>query len=236
MWRSLQATGDRQQATRRLRDRIPPMTTAATHPSRCREARPSEFPSLCKCLSHAFEDDPIAVFLFPNARTRCGRLASFYRQVLPMLAGHGAVYTEPELRGAAVWQAPSPPRPGPVGELLGTLAMLLALRTSSLRARQLSRVVARCHPRTPHWYLAILGTNPAEQGRGIGSILMAPVLERCDAEGLPAYLESSKRENIPFYQRHGFSLTGELQIEAGPTLWPMLRNPRSPVVSERPTG
>ncbi len=199
------------------------MTNGATQSPR--EAHPGEFPSLCECLSRAFEDDPISAFLFPNPRSRRRRLAGFYRLVLPILAAHGAVYTEPELRGAAAWQAPSPPRPGRIGALLGALAMMSALRTASGRAQQLSRVVIRSHPRKPHWYLGILGTNPADQGRGIGSILMGPVLERCDAEGLPAYLESSKRENIPFYQRHGFRVTGELKIEGGPTLWPMLRTP-----------
>ena len=212
------------------------MTTDPTRPARPREALPAEFASLCECLSRAFEDDPVSVFLFPNSRSRRRRLMSFYRMVLPLLAGHGAVYTDPELRGAAAWQAPSPPKPGRVAELIGSLAMLSTLRTASPRALQLARVVARSHPRKPHWYLGILGTNPADQGSGIGSSLMAPVLERCDAEGLPAYLESSKRENIPFYQRHGFQLTGELQIEGGPTLWPMLRAPRRPVDEARAIG
>ena len=50
----------------------------------------------------------------------------------------------------------------------------------------------RRHPREPHHYLALIGTDPAHQGRGIGTALLEPVLARCDAEGLPAYLESSK--------------------------------------------
>ena len=38
--------------------------------------------------------------------------------------------------------------------------------------------------------------------------VLAPVLERCDAEGVPAYLESSKESNVSFYRRHGFDVTG----------------------------
>jgi GNAT superfamily N-acetyltransferase len=201
------------------------MTNSETPPSRSREASRSELPALCDCLSRAFEDDPISVFLFPHERSRTRRLAGFYRLVLPILAGHGAIYTEPELRGAAAWQAPSPPRPGLIGGFLGALALVASLRTASRRAQQLSRVVMRSHPRKPHWYLGILGTNPGDQGQGIGSTLMEPVLARCDAEALPAYLESSKRENIPFYERHGFRVTGELRIDGGPALWPMLRSP-----------
>ena len=73
----------------------------------------------------------------------------------------------------------------------------------------------------------MLGTEPASQGKGIGSALMQPILDRCDSEGLPAYLESSKDTNIPFYSRHGFEVTGEIKIgKDGPMVWPMWRTPK----------
>jgi len=44
------------------------------------------------------------------------------------------------------------------------------------------------HPHDPsHWYLFILGTEPAAQGRGLGSALLARVLARVDAERMPVY-------------------------------------------------
>lgn len=73
----------------------------------------------------------------------------------------------------------------------------------------------------------MLGTRTALQGKGIGSALLEPVLERCDAQGMPAYLESSKYSNIAFYNRHGFEVTGEIPLPlGGPVVWPMRRNPR----------
>ena len=106
------------------------------------------------------------------------------------------------------------------------LGMLAPLRGSMSRAISLDQIVSGARPTTPHWYLAILGTEPALQGRGVGSALLAPVLARCDDEDLPAYLESSKAENVPFYERHGFRGMGELQVPEGPSLWPMVREPR----------
>ena len=84
----------------------------------------------------------------------------------------------------------------------------------------------KVHPREPHWYLAILGTDPPEQGKGVGGSLMTPVLERCDRAGLGAYLESSKPENLPYYERFGFRVTGQFDMPKGPPMWPMWREPR----------
>jgi GNAT superfamily N-acetyltransferase len=88
----------------------------------------------------------------------------------------------------------------------------------------------RHHPvRPPHWYLAVLGAEPASQGKGLGSAVLAPVLEQCDADGVGAYLESSKERNIDFYARHGFRVSEELRLGGarGPRLWGMWREPRS---------
>ena len=87
-------------------------------------------------------------------------------------------------------------------------------------------VIDRHHLREPHYYLAVLGTEPEKQGKGFGAAMLAPVLDRCDAEGALAYLESSKERNIPFYERHGFVVQETLQLPDGPPLWPMIREPR----------
>ena len=85
------------------------------------------------------------------------------------------------------------------------------------------------HPRQPHWYLATLGTAVEQQGKGVGSALMRPVLEHCDAEGIPCYLESSKERNVPFYRRHGFEVVEEVPLPGdGPMLWTMWREPTAP--------
>jgi ribosomal protein S18 acetylase RimI-like enzyme len=103
--------------------------------------------------------------------------------------------------------------------------MLRVLRRSVRRAQMLEHAIHAARPRGPHWYLATLGTDPGHQGCGVGSSLIDPVLRRADASALPAYLESSKEENIPFYQRHGFRVTQELTVPGGPTLWSMQRDP-----------
>ena len=83
------------------------------------------------------------------------------------------------------------------------------------------------HPTEPHYYLEVLGTRKDGQSKGIGSSVINAVLERCDEEGVPAYLESSNPRNIPFYARHGFESTDEIVCGKGaPTVTAMWRDPR----------
>ena len=112
----------------------------------------------------------------------------------------------------------------------------LVLRGRARAGLELGRTLEAVHERRPHWYLAIVGTDPVHQGHGIGSALLAPVLEQCDREGSLAYLESSKEVNIRFYERHGFEVTQEVRIPGGPVMWPMLRIPRAGVRSESAEG
>jgi GNAT superfamily N-acetyltransferase len=147
-----------------------------------------------------------------------------------MLAGKlpgGFVYTDDERSGAALWAAPGKWRTSPAEDLRIATAFADPRLWSRgpLVARGLFEV-ERAHPADPpHFYLATLGVVPELQGQGLGSRLMRPVLDLCDREGVPAYLESSKESNIAFYARHGFRVIRELGLPRGPTMYAMWREP-----------
>jgi predicted GNAT family N-acyltransferase len=56
-------------------------------------------------------------------------------------------------------------------------------------------------------------------------MLLREVLQRCDRDRTPAYLEATSPENVRLYRRHGFEVTGEICLPDGPSLWPMWRAP-----------
>jgi GNAT superfamily N-acetyltransferase len=82
------------------------------------------------------------------------------------------------------------------------------------------------HPQEAHWYLPLIGVDPAHQGQGIGSALLSQALSPCDGQRLPAYLEATSPGNIRFYQRHGFEALGSIQVADSPPVVPMRRNPK----------
>jgi GNAT superfamily N-acetyltransferase len=178
-------------------------------------------------LQAAFWDDPLMAWLLPDEASRSRRAARLFRGLLrnwfvPMRT----TWTTADQQGAAMWAPPGYWRIPILAQLPSLPSMLGSLGGRALKAGQLMALIERHHPREHHWYLAVLGTNPPAQGKGIGSALMEPVLARCDEEGLPAYLESSKESNIPFYGRHGFEVTGELSVPGGPVIYAMRREPR----------
>lgn len=189
------------------------------------EAGRRDFRSASQCLAEAFFDDPVSAYLFPNLDIRMDRLQKMYLFVLRRFSPHGVVYIENSIYGAAVWQAPSPPKLSFFQEWTSLFPLMWSLRGALSRLRMVGDTLTRVHIHEPHWYLAAIGTRPPHQGRGIGSSLIIPILRRCDASKLPAYLESSNEANIPFYENHGFRVTGELVVPGGPTLWAMLREP-----------
>jgi ribosomal protein S18 acetylase RimI-like enzyme len=99
-------------------------------------------------------------------------------------------------------------------------------RRMHLGLRYLMRV-ERAHPRTEHWYLEILGTEPRRQGQGLGSALLRPMLALCDRDGIGAYLESSSERSQALYERHGFQVVETFDMPGGgPPIRRMWREPR----------
>lgn len=191
------------------------------------EAADADRSALARSLAAAFMDDPVATWTTPRERLRPRVLRRFFAEMLRAKLPDGFVHTDPERHGAALWAAPDRWRTTTMQDL--RLATAFADPRLWPRGPLVTRGllgVERLHPpRPPHFYLATLGVTPEAQGKGLGSRLLQPVLQLCDADGLPAYLESSKESNIAFYARHGFRVTREIHLPRGPTMYAMWRDP-----------
>lgn len=197
------------------------------------DARPasrSDVPALARALGRAFQDDPVMSWLVPAADRRAAALPVYFGAVTRhhFLAGGGAEVTTDGsgVGAAALWDPPGQWRQAPRQQIAMMPAVIRAFRGRLGPARALAEQMKAAHPSEPHWYLAIIGSDPSVRGTGSGHALMRSRLDRCDAECAPAYLESSNPDNIGYYNRFGFEITGEITIPGGPTMWPMWRQPR----------
>ncbi len=202
--------------------------SAMSGQSEPRRATIEDVPALAGMLARAFLDDPVASWAWRPDALRQKALERFQAIRLRQLLVGEEVWTMPALGCAALWAPP--------GRWRSTLREDAMLTPCFAHPRLIGRMplvaagwmgLERKHPRRPqHYYLAVLGTDPAAQGIGLGSAVLRPVLDRCDSDGVGAFLESSKERNIDFYARHGFRVMEEIRLLRGPSMWKMWREPR----------
>jgi len=136
---------------------------------------------------------------------------------------HGTAYCTNDYAGVALWL---PPGVHPDEDQMHDIMEGTTSPSAAAASPALLEQMAKYHPSEPHWYLPLIGVDPAHQGRGHGEALMAYALEQFDRDKLPAYLESTNPRNVPLYRRHGFEPLGTIQVGSSPVLIPMLRPSR----------
>jgi GNAT superfamily N-acetyltransferase len=193
-----------------------------------RHATAEDVPRLRAMLAEAFFDDPVFGWLIPDDSKRRARLRRYFGIDLRHLTlPRGRVWTTSDLTGAALSLPPGKWRVPPhVSVLQGS-----AFGVQIARAARLGAAMEWRHMRLvrgvggTHYYVRDIGVHPKEQGKGLGGALMRPTLDRCDREGLPAYIEASSERSAALYERLGFEHIEELRVGGSPPLWLMLRQP-----------
>lgn len=188
-----------------------------------REAEVAELAQVSATLADALAADPIYGWLLPGER-RLRRLRRLFAVELEYYVfPSGRVFTTDDFRGANLelppggWEMAVP--------LSGAVSLLRVFGRRLSRASRLQKFFERNHLQEPHYYVRTLGVATRYQGRGLGTALLRRTLDRCDREGVPAYLEASTERSAALYERLGFVHLGELRVPDGPRFWPMRRPP-----------
>jgi ribosomal protein S18 acetylase RimI-like enzyme len=175
-------------------------------------------------IGDSFSDDPINQWIFGSTHGIAGYYTLAAKK-LYLQRGYGHVLDN---SGGTLWLPPGVAKHIPLWNSLDIAAIMLRQggMGALLRGLAVDGYLARIKPKEAHHYLFAIGARQGCQGKGIGGKLMAAGLERANIECMPVYLESSKKENIPFYRRFGFELLEEVVPAKGcPPMWPMWREP-----------
>ena len=185
-------------------------------------------------LARAFQNDPIQSAIIPNDDRRAEVLGTIFTALVRgTVASGGRLLTTPDHGAVALWHPP--------GVRLSPLAMVRAYGFDMFRVithtpvssyRGMAHLFGtlgrqrEVHMPDPHWYLAVLGVDPAHQGGGVGSALVRAGLARSDAARLPAYVETETEGNVTFYERLGFQVLERVVIDRlDLPMWLMARDP-----------
>ncbi len=188
----------------------------------------AEVQPVARALAQAFYDDPHFRWFVRDDTKRMRALERGFSTFISRIwLRPNEGYTHEQLIGAALWMPPNTWHTSPLAQLLVLPAIVRNLRADTPRLLKALTFIEKKHPREPqHWYLPIVGVTPAWQGRGYGAALLRAVLDRCDADRVPAYLEASSARSRDLYERSGFEAIEECRYaDDGPPLWRMWRKP-----------
>lgn len=187
-----------------------------------------QIPAVVETLALAFMDDPVWSHIFDDELKRLDQLRQIWTFSVTSAMRYDWMMAMPDAQAAALWIPPGGTEFSAEEDerFEPFMRTLLGPRTSEVM--DLFQQFDDAHPHDrEHYYLSLLGTNPAARGRGLGMALLAENLRSFDAQGAPAYLESSNAVNLERYGRLGFKPVGSFRVgTAGPVITTMWREPR----------
>src|SRR5690348_5944776 len=143
-----------------------------------RPAQRADIGELSHVLGRAFYDDPVAMWILPDDKTRTAHLQTFFGTVTRHhhLAGGGVeVASDGPIGAAALWDPPVLWKQTSREQLMMLPSFIrgFGLRLSVGRGQAaLLELMKRHHPEEPHWYLAVIGSDVTVRGKGYGQVLM----------------------------------------------------------------
>ena len=182
-----------------------------------RPLHPDHVERAATALRSAFADDPAYSLMIPDPRMRERAFAAMWPALIRYSIRWGEGYEAEGADAVALWLPPGSTKTTTWRGLRAGLWRAVFVVDSSTRRYFLDTIdeLDTLHEKLVpdrHWYLWVLGVCPELQGRGLGTALLLPVLERARAEALPVYLEAITEENVAFYEHRGFEVVASGKI------------------------
>lgn len=197
-------------------------------PVDARVATRADLPAIAETMALAFYGDPVWSWAYPDPDGRLDELRFAWGFILESALDHGWVWQAEGCGAAALWIPPGRPELRPEDEKRFEAALTDRLGDGAARVLDTFECLDAAHPQGErYFYLSLLATHPDRAGRGLGMGLLVDNLARIDAEGAPAFLESSNPANDRRYELQGFAPRGRVELgDGGPAATTMWREPR----------
>lgn len=201
------------------------MTTPVLRP-----IQSEEIPRLAISMSKAFFNDPMMEYLLTDENSRQKATIWMFETLGAYCRKWGGVFTDETLSGGSVWLSPGNTTMPPLRILLAGMWQMpfkFGLR-GFMRFNKLDAMASKVHKKHmpgDHWYLLGLGTDPDQQGTGIGTAAIEIGAAKAQEAGLPVYLETMAESNVPYYEKRDFKVVEESAVDDELRIWSMVRNP-----------
>ena len=160
----------------------------------------------------SFKNDPHVTWLLEESKNK-SKLKVLIDYVVHQTLRRGEIYLSDDNNAVALWDFERNERMS-FHYIWRNLAFLIRIGIKSVV--RIVKSEAQVHnnfdkyPRYCHLYM--IGVLPEEQGKGLASALMNPMIRRMKEKSIPVFLETANLRNVDIYKKKGFKIFKTLTI------------------------
>jgi ribosomal protein S18 acetylase RimI-like enzyme len=164
-------------------------------------------------LTQSFKDNTSVNYIIKQDKNRLQRIEELMNYSFKLSNKFGKTYVSNDNKACAIIIYPDKKRTTLKSMLWDIQFILKAIGIGNIRkALKREAAIKKFHPEIPFTYLWFIGTEPSEQGKGIGTALMKEIISDSEKLNRPICLETSTESNISWYEKFGFKTYQELDF------------------------
>lgn len=176
-------------------------------------AKNSDKNKVVEILTNSFIDNKSIDYIIPNDSRRVSRIRELMAYSFDMCMISGKVCLSDDEQGCALISYPERKKMSLSVVFLEIKLILFSIGVKNIsKALRREKIISSHYPQTPIYYLWFIGVHPKFQNNGVGQKLLKEVVADASSMNRPVFLETSTLKNIPWYQKFGFSIYGELDF------------------------
>lgn len=164
-------------------------------------------------LLTSFADNKSVNYIVKQDGKRNERLKKLFEYSFDICYSFGEILLSDDKKGCALIVMPDKKKITLKSMLLDARLIVFCMGLkNTVKAMKRETIIKRIHPKGLIYYLWFIGVNPDEQNKGVGSNLLQDVINEAALQKRNIHLETSTLKNIPWYEKHGFTIYKELDF------------------------
>ena len=164
-------------------------------------------------LSDSFDDNKSVNYIIKQDKKRVLRIKRLMEYSFEVCMMFGNVFLSHDKKACALILMPDKKKTNLKSVWLDIKLITSCIGISNIKkALERESKINKLHPKGLMYYLWFIGVDPQEQNKGIGSTLLADVINEGVRSNRSVYLETSTLKNIPWYEKFGFEIYNELDF------------------------
>lgn len=170
-------------------------------------------------LSKSFKNDPHINWLLEESKSQ-NKLKIIMEYVFEESFGKGEIYLNDDNTATALWNFEKKERFS-LQYILRNFSFLfrIGLKTT-IKILKIDRLTYNQYPKNKKYcQLYLIGVLPEEQGKGLASVLMNPMIENMVEKSIPLHLETANPKNVEIYKKKGFNIFHKIKLGNNTFYW-----------------